>query len=168
MPSRLQREMATLWMKWGRSSPQGYPLAHRYMGSPRSIWKGYHPTPLCAQLVPLWPCQGADKDPVTTRTSSFVKNVTERVLYRKKHRCPALMEDNEQWMLVLPCIKGLDERETGRQLKTYITEHKKAVSKEALYIRGSANTINTDPGLSLNPYWAARRQHANSDRHWCF
>ena len=23
-------------------------------------------------------------------------NVTERVLYRKKHRCPALMKDNEQ------------------------------------------------------------------------
>ena len=37
--------------------------------------------------------------------------------------------------------------------------------KEALYIRGSANTINTDSGLSLNPCWAARRQHANSDRH---
>ena len=27
--------------------------------------------------------------------------------------------------------------------------------KKALYIRGSANTINTDPGLFLNPCWAA-------------
>ena len=81
--------------------------------------------------------------------------------------------------------------ETGRQLKTCIadaivvhvwnTDHNiqwSATSdikceengyrrriKEALYIRGSANTINTDPGLSLNPCWAAGRQHANSDRH---
>ena len=23
------------------------------------------------------------------------------------------------------------------------------------------------PGLSLNPCWAARRQHASNDRHWC-
>ena len=80
-----------------------------------------------------------------------------------------------------------------RQLKTHITEHKKAVTnanprnaivaqvrntghniqfsetsdidheeswyrrriKEALYIRSYANTINTDPGLFLNPCWAA-------------
>ena len=103
----------------------------------------------------------------------------------------------------IPCECGsVYIGETGRQLKTCITEHKKAVInanpknaivvhvwntghniqwseasdidcengyrrriKEALYIRGSANTINTDPGLSLNPCWAARRQHANRDRH---
>ena len=30
------------------------------------------------------------------QTNRYPHNVAERVLYRKKHRCPALMEDNEQ------------------------------------------------------------------------
>ena len=30
------------------------------------------------------------------QAKGYPYNVTERVLYRKKHRCPALMKDNEQ------------------------------------------------------------------------
>ena len=89
-------------------------------------------------------------------------------------------------MLCYVCECGsLYVRETGRQLKTHITEHKKAVTnanprnataahvwntghniqvsetsgidhEENWYIRSYATTTNTDPGLSLNPCWAAR------------
>ena len=89
-------------------------------------------------------------------------------------------------MLCYVCECGsLYVRETERQLKTHITEHKKAVTNDNLrnaiaahvwntchniqvsetsgidheenwYIRSYATTINTDPGLSLNPCWAAR------------
>ena len=55
----LTDEMKKMLTPRQSSSPQIYRL-------PNIHKEGDHTTPLCAQLVPLWACQGADKDPFTT------------------------------------------------------------------------------------------------------
>ena len=60
--------------------------------------------------------------------------------------------------------------ETGRSLKTRLLEHKRAIKigdprnaisvqrrklRESILIRTTPNCLNTDPGIYINPTWAA-------------